>query len=132
MNLAAKIHKAASCDPLTMPAETVLEMATINGAKAVGLDHEIGSLEKGKKADFVILNFENKLHTTPNPNPISTLVYTATGGEVETVVIDGELVVEKGKLLSMDEDEILKEARHHADTLYARAGFRGQPKWPIV
>ncbi|KAI9309184.1 amidohydrolase [Cunninghamella echinulata] len=132
MNLAAKIHKATTCNPLIMPAETVLEMATINGAKALGLEHEIGSLEKGKKADFVILNFENKLHTTPNPNPISTLVYAATGGEVESVVVDGVMVVEKGKLLSMNEEEILREARHHADALYKRAGFRGQPKWPIV
>ncbi|KAI8335571.1 amidohydrolase [Chlamydoabsidia padenii] len=132
MNLAAKIHKAVSCDPLTMPAETVLEMATINGAKALGLEHEIGSLEKGKKADFVVLDFESKLHTTPSPNPISTLIYTATGGEVETVVVDGRMVVEKGKLLTMDEEQIKKDARVYADALYARAGVKGQPKWPIV
>lgn len=132
MKLAALIHKAVSCDPVTMPAETVLEMATINGAKAVGLEHEIGSLEVGKKADFVVLDFESNLGTNPSPNPISTLVYAATGGQVETVVVDGRMVVEKGKLLTMDEEEIKSEARRHADALYNRAGFRGQPKWPIV
>ncbi|KAI7854212.1 amidohydrolase [Circinella umbellata] len=132
MKLAALIHKAVSCNPVTMPAETILEMATINGAKAVGLEHEIGSLEVNKKADFVVLDFENKLHTTPSPNPISTLVYCATGGEVETVVIDGRLVVKRGELLTMDEEEIKREARRHADNLYERAGFRGKPKWPIV
>lgn len=132
MKLAALIHKAVSCDPVTMPAETVLEMATINGAKALGLEHEIGSLEPGKKADFVVLDFESKLHTNPNPNPISTLVYAAIGQNVETVVIDGRVVVEKGELLTMNEEEIRSEARRHADALYNRAGFRGQPKWPIV
>ncbi|KAI8388139.1 amidohydrolase [Radiomyces spectabilis] len=132
MKLAALIHKAVSCDPVTMSAETVLEMATINGARAVGLEKEIGSIEEGKKADFVVLDFESGLGTTPNPNPVSTLVYAATGGSVYTVVIDGELVVEKRKLLTMDEEEILREARKNADTLYARAGVKGQPKWPVV
>lgn len=132
MKMAAVVHKAVSCDPVTMPAETVLEMATINGAKAVGLEHEIGSLETGKKADFVVLDFESKLHTNPSPNPISTLVYAATGGEVETVVVDGRLVVEKGKLLTMDEEEIKRDVRRHADNLYERVGFRGKSRWPVV
>ncbi|KAI8073060.1 amidohydrolase [Gongronella butleri] len=132
MNLAAKIHKALSCNPVTMSAETVLEMATINGAKAVGMEDKIGSLEVGKKADFVVLDFESKCHTTPNPNPISTLVYAATGGEVHMTVIDGKILFHNGKLLSMDEKEILEQARNAADTLYTRAGFKGEPKWPIV
>jgi len=131
MKLAAIIHKAVSNDPLTVPAETVLEMATINGARALGLEKEIGSLEVGKKADFVLIDF-NRLHTTPSPNPISTLVYAATGGEVDTVVVDGQIVVEQGQLLTMDEEEIIAEAQKHAAALYKRAGIEIKPKWPVI
>lgn len=131
MKLAAILHKAVSHDPLTVPAESVLEMATINGARALGLEHEIGSLEVGKKADFAIIDL-NRLHTTPSPNPISTLVYAATGGEVDAVVVDGQMVVEQGQLLSMDEEEIIAEAQKHAGELYKRAGIEIKPRWPVL
>src|SRR5258708_554399 len=117
MKLAALVHKAVSNDPLVVPAETVLEMATINGARALGLEHEIGSLEAGKKADLVMIDLD-RLHTTPSINPISTLVYAATGGEVDMVVVDGQIVVEQGQLLTMDEDEIMPQAHLHASDLY--------------
>lgn len=131
MKLAAILHKAVSHDPLIVPAESVLEMATINGARALGLEHQIGSLEVGKKADFAIIDL-NRLHTTPSPNPVSTLVYAATGGEVDTVVVDGQIVVEQGQLLSMDEEEIIAEAQKHANALYKRAGIEIKPKWPVL
>jgi cytosine/adenosine deaminase-related metal-dependent hydrolase len=131
MKLAAILHKAVSLDPLIMPAETVLEMATINGARALGLEREIGSLEVGKKADLVVLDF-NHLHTTPSPNPVSTLVYAATGGDVDTVVVDGRMVVEHGKLLTMNEDEVIEQARKHAPEVYRRAGIDAKSRWPII
>jgi cytosine/adenosine deaminase-related metal-dependent hydrolase len=131
MKLAAILHKAVSLDPLIMPAETVLEMATINGARALGLEREIGSLEVGKKADLVVLDF-NHLHTTPSPNPVSTLVYAATGGDVDTVVVDGRMVVEHGKLLTMNEEEVIEQARKHAPEVYRRAGIDVKPRWPII
>jgi len=131
MKLAAIIHKAVALDPLIVPAETVLEMATINGARSLGLEHEIGSLEVGKKADLVVLDLD-RLHTTPSPNPISSLVYAATGGEVDTVMVDGRIVVQGGQLLSMNEEEIKKQARLHAGQLYKRAGIDIKPRWPIV
>ena len=131
MKLAALIHKAVSLDPLIVPAETVLEMATINGARALGLEHEIGSLEVGKKADLVVIDL-NRLHTTPSMNPASTLVYAATGGEVDMVVVDGQTVVEQGQLLTMDEEEVMEQARHHASALYQRAGIEIAPKWPVL
>src|SRR5881227_2161262 len=121
MKLAALLHKAVTNDPLIVPAETVLEMATINGARSLGLEKEIGSLEVGKKADLVVIDL-NRLHTTPSINPVSTLVYAATGGEVDTVVVDGQIVVEQGQLLTLDEDEVMHVAREHADALYKRAG----------
>ena len=131
MKLAAIIHKAVTNDPLIVPAETVLEMATINGARALGLEQEIGSLEAGKKADLVVIDL-NRLHTTPSPNPISSLVYAATGAEVDTVVIDGRIVVEHGQLLTMDENEVMEQAHQHAGALYRRAGIEIKPTWPVL
>ncbi len=131
MKLAAILHKAVTLDPLIMPAETVLEMATINGARALGLEREIGSLEVGKKADLVVVNFDH-LHLTPSPNPVSTLVYAATGGDVDTVVVDGRVVVEHGKLLTMNEDQVIAQARKHAPEVYRRAGIDARPRWPVI
>ena len=131
MKLAAIIHKAVTNNPLIVPAETVLEMATINGARALGLEQEIGSLEVGKKADLVIIDL-NRLHTTPSPNPISSLVYAATGAEVDTVVVDGHIVVEHGQLLTMDENEVMEQAHQHAGALYRRAGIEIKPTWPVL
>ena len=131
MKLAAIIHKAVTNNPLIVPAETVLEMATINGARALGLEQEIGSLEAGKKADLVVIDL-NRLHTTPSPNPISSLVYAATGAEVDTVVIDGRIVVEHGQLLTMDENEVMEQAHQHAGALYRRAGIEIKPTWPVL
>jgi cytosine/adenosine deaminase-related metal-dependent hydrolase len=131
MKLAAIIHKAVTNNPLIVPAETVLEMATINGARALGLEQEIGSLEAGKKADLVVIDL-NRLHTTPSPNPISSLVYAATGAEVDTVVVDGRIVVEHGQLLTMDENEVMEQAHQHAGALYRRAGIEIKPAWPVL
>jgi cytosine/adenosine deaminase-related metal-dependent hydrolase len=131
MKLAAIIHKAVSNDPLIVPAESVLEMATINGARALGLEHEIGSLEVGKKADLVVLDF-NRLHTTPSLNHVSSLVYAATGGEVDTVLVDGRVVVRQGQLLTMDEDEVMRQAHEHATQVYARAGIENKSRWPLL
>jgi cytosine/adenosine deaminase-related metal-dependent hydrolase len=131
MKLAAILHKAVSLDPTIVPAETVLEMATINGAQALGLAHEIGSLEVGKKADLVVLDLD-RLHTTPSPNPVSSLVYAATGGEVDTVMVDGRVLVRGGSLLSMSEEEVKNQARLHAGQVYKRAGIDIKPRWPVL
>lgn len=131
MKLAAIIHKAVTLDPLIVPAETVLEMATINGAKALGLENEIGSLEIGKKADLIVIDLE-RLHTTPSINPVSTLVYAATGGEVDTVMVDGKIVVAQGQLLTMDEHEVIVQANEHAIQLYRRADIDLKPRWPVL
>jgi cytosine/adenosine deaminase-related metal-dependent hydrolase len=131
MKLAAILHKAVTHDPLIVPAETVLEMATINGARALGLEQEIGSIEVGKKADLVAITLD-RLHTTPSYNPVSTLVYAAMGGEVEMVMVDGKVVVKDGQLLTLNEREVMRDARKHADQLYQRAGVDTSPKWPLL
>jgi len=131
MKLAAIIHKARLLNPEVMPAETVIEMATINGAKAMGLENEVGSLEVGKKADIIIID-TNSPHMTPSTNPVSNLVYAAHGYDVETVIIDGEIIVENRKVLTMDETRILKDAIKHAEKVYDRAKITINPRWPVI
>ncbi|MCY9019805.1 5'-deoxyadenosine deaminase [Priestia megaterium] len=120
MRLAATIHKP-SYGPTAMNAKYVLEMATIGGAKAVGLEKEIGSLEVGKKADLAILNL-NQLHTFPSygVDPISRVVYSATRGDVELTMVDGEIVMENRVLKTIDQGIVLKEANHSIDRLLKR------------
>ena len=130
MRLASYLHKAKTLDPLATPAESVLEMATINGARALGWETEIGSLEVGKQADFVVFDFD-KPHLTPSINPVSTLVCAATGSDVDTVVIAGQVVVEHGRCLTLDEERVVREARIRAADLWKRAGIPDKPVWPF-
>lgn len=111
MDMAAKLHKVATMDPTVMDALTVLRMATIEGAKALGMDHDIGSLETGKKADIIIIN-TNKPHLTPIYNPYSHIVYAARGEDVSHVVINGNLVMEDRRILTMDLGDVLTRANN--------------------
>jgi cytosine/adenosine deaminase-related metal-dependent hydrolase len=131
MRLASYLHKARTLNPLVMPAEAVLEMATINGARALGWDKEIGSLEVGKQADFVVFDFD-KPHLTPSTNPVSTLVCAATGADVDTVVIAGQVIVQHGQVLTLDEERIVHEARKRASAVWQRAGIPDKPRWPVI
>ena len=128
---ASYLQKALTLAPLVMPAETVLEMATLGGAKAMGLDDEIGSLEVGKRADFVVFDLD-AAHTTPSPDPVSTLVYSACGADVHTVVIDGRIVVEDRQVRTMDEESILRESCGRAAALLERSGIQVRSRWPTV
>jgi cytosine/adenosine deaminase-related metal-dependent hydrolase len=131
MRLASYLHKARTLNPLVTPAEAVLEMATINGARALGWDKEIGSLEVGKQADFVAFDFD-KPHLTPSMNPVSTLVCAATGADVDTVVIAGQVIVQHGQALTLDQERIVHEARKRAAAVWQRAGIPDKPRWPVV
>lgn len=110
MRLAAIIQKPQH-GPTTMDARSVFRMATIGGAKAVGMEDKIGSIEVGKKADLVLLNLFN-FHTFPSydVDPISRIVYSATRADVETTIIDGEIVMERGLLKTVDKEVVLNEA----------------------
>ncbi len=130
MRWASYIHKARTLDPMVTPAASALEMATINGAKAMGLEKEIGSLEVGKQADFVVFDLD-KPRLTPNLDPVSTLVCAATGADVDTVVIAGQVIVHKGHVLTMDEERIVREARERAIAVWQRAGIEIKPSWPV-
>ncbi len=110
MYLAAVLYKAIRHDPEIMGAEQAIEMATLNGAKVMGMENEIGSLEVGKKADIAIFD-TNNLEWRPLYNEVQNLVYSANGDTVETVIINGRIVVDKRKVLTVDEEEILAGLR---------------------
>jgi len=115
MRAAALIQKAL-CGPEALPALQALRMATICGAQALGLGDEIGSIEKGKRADLALINLDHP-HTTPRPDPVSTIVYAAEAGDVETVIIDGRIVMRDGSLTTLDERAVIREAREQAEQL---------------
>jgi 5-methylthioadenosine/S-adenosylhomocysteine deaminase len=98
----------------------VLRMATMDGARAMGLEAEIGSLEVGKKADLVAFDFRRP-HLYPAVNPVGTLVHTGQGRDVELVMVDGRVVVENGDLVLADMKSLLSDAGKAADALWARA-----------
>lgn len=103
MSLLALIHKGVKRTPQCISAKENFRIATINGAKALGLDQEIGSLEAGKKADIAILNL-NTPSLTPRNNLLAGLSYSANGSEVETVIIDGQITMENRRILTLDEE----------------------------
>ncbi len=113
MDMAAKLHKIATMDPTVMDAITVLRMATIEGAKALGMEDIIGSLEKGKKADIIIIDIE-KPHLIPMYNAYSHLVYAARGEDVKHSIINGTLVMKDRKILTIELDAILSQARNRS------------------
>jgi 5-methylthioadenosine/S-adenosylhomocysteine deaminase len=113
MSTAAKLHKVARLDPTVMDAQTVVRMATIEGAKALGMERTTGSLEIGKKADIIIIGL-SKPHLTPLYSEYSHLVYAASGADVDTVIINGKVVMENRRLLTIDEEEVMHKVREIA------------------
>jgi 5-methylthioadenosine/S-adenosylhomocysteine deaminase len=118
MRLAALLQKALH-GPEAMPAATVLEMATLGGARALGLDREIGSLEVGKRADVIVVDLKH-LHSTPHADPVSALVYSARSSDVETCLVDGRILMKEKELLSMDRERILRDSQKQFGRLAAR------------
>jgi len=110
MRAAALLAKNVSRDPTTVPAATALKMATLNGARALGLSDEIGSIELGKQGDLVAVELGTRVHTAPVFHPLSTLVYSATREDVREVWVGGKRLVSNGKLLHLDVAELLVSA----------------------
>ena len=109
MDLAAKLQKIARRDPRALPAEQVVEMATIGGARALHMERQIGSLEPGKKADLIAID-TTAPHATPMFNVYSQLVYALKASDVKTVVIGGKIIMDDRRMLTLDEKEILAKA----------------------
>ena len=121
MRLAATVQ-AVRLGPGALPAREVVKMATREGARALGLEAEIGSLEPGKRADFAIVE-RRAPHLAPGDDPYSMLVYAATSHDVRTVVVDGDVLVEDGRLTRMDAAEVTDASRRASRELLARAGL---------
>jgi 5-methylthioadenosine/S-adenosylhomocysteine deaminase len=116
MKTAALLQKIHYLDSTLLPAQQVFEMATINGAKALGMEKELGTIEVGKKADLTLLNF-NKTHLTPYRNPLSHLVYSAQGSDVDTVICNGQILMQHRQLFTLNEQEVIHIAEEAAKDL---------------
>ena len=122
MRSASLLQKALH-GPEVLPAARALRMATIDGAHALGLDKEIGSLEVGKRADVTVINLA-RLHSSPEPDEIvSALVYSAQAADVRTTIIDGRVLMREGELSTLDEKALMDEANREAKLLAQRAAI---------
>lgn len=118
MDLAAKLAKVTTGDPEALPATAVFEMATIGGARALGMEGEIGSIASGKRADLITISIHGP-HTLPMYNVYSQLVYALKGSDVRDVLIDGKLVVRERGVLTLDSRAVLAEAEGYAAKIRA-------------
>jgi len=129
--LVAGLFKDAREDPQMFPAEKAFEMATLGGARTMLLDDQIGSLEVGKKADLV-------LHDTDRPewrpllNVMNQLVWSAHGGGVSTVMVNGKIVVEKGHCTTIDEEKLWSDSQKMGESITARSGLPDKAKFPTI
>lgn len=121
IDTAAKLHKVFTKDPKVVSAQQAFEMATIGGARALHSEKDIGSLEQGKRADFVIVDM-NVLNQTPHYNIYSDLVYSSKAADVRTVVIEGRTVMRDGKLLTLDEPAVKRAAQAYRQRILASLG----------
>lgn len=130
MYLAAVLYKDARQDRRLIPPETAIEMGTINGAKALGLDRVTGSIEPGKRADLVLFN-------TRRPewrslfNPVNSLIYAADGRSVDTVLVDGRIVVASQRATYVDEDMLYDKVQQMGESLLSRTGVAFKYPWPV-
>lgn len=106
IHLAALVNKAVNMDAISVPALSALEMATINGAKALSWEKDIGSIEEGKKADMILIDM-GKPHLYPIHNIISALAYSVQGSDVDTVIIDGKIIMENREMKTLDVEKIM-------------------------
>ncbi len=128
IRLAALIHKAELADPKVMPAATVLRMATAGGAAALGLQEQVGSLAPGLRADLIQVRVAYVPHLTPMYSPVSHLVYAADAQDVVTTVVDGRVLMEEGRVLTLDAERVMAEARAVAERI--RAMLASEPDSP--
>lgn len=116
---AAYLQKVLYNSATALSAEDVIKMATIEGAKVLGIDSEVGSLEEGKKADIIIID-TNKPHLCPLHNIYSLLAYSVNGADVQTSIIDGKVVMEDRKITSIDEEDVMRDCRRIVEFLFRK------------
>ena len=118
MRMASLLHKLQSQDPRAVSAKTALEMATIRGARALGMESRIGSLEPGKRADLILVDVSGA-RQTPMYDPVSHLVYVSHGDDVRTTIVNGRILMRDRKVLTLNESEVIRDARAWADKVRA-------------
>lgn len=128
MKQAALIHKGRLLSPTAVTAEQAIEMATINGARALLWDNKIGSIEKGKRGDIILIDAK-KPHMVPHRNLPSNIVYSATGGDVDTVIIDGNIVMTNRIVKTIDEASVIEKAIELAGEMDKKAKIAISPRW---
>ena len=116
IKLTAYLQKGLNYNPTVITAEDILKMATIEGAKVLGKENEIGTLEVGKKADIIFIKTD-KIHLTPENDIATNIVYSANGADIDTAIIDGKLVMQNRKMLNIDEKEVIKQVKKVAKRL---------------
>jgi 5-methylthioadenosine/S-adenosylhomocysteine deaminase len=122
IDLAAKLAKISKMNPLALNAKAVVEMATIDGARALHMEKEIGSLEAGKKADLILISL-NEPNAVPMYDVYAQIAYSLKGSDVETVVIGGRVVMRERKLLTVDETAVLEKAREYGKSVRSSLGM---------
>ena len=123
IDLAAKLAKITKMDPLALNAKAVVEMATIDGARALHMEKEIGSLEAGKKADITLISLDEP-NAVPMYDVYAQIAYSLKGSDVETVIIGGRVVMRERKLLTIDEPRVLEKAREYRKSVSASLGMQ--------
>jgi 5-methylthioadenosine/S-adenosylhomocysteine deaminase len=118
MRMASLLHKLHTGDPRAVSARTALEMATIRGARALGLESRIGSLETGKRADVILVDVSGA-RQTPIYDPVSHLVYVARGGDVRTTIVNGRVLMKDRRMSTLNEADVIRDARAWAGTVRA-------------
>jgi 5-methylthioadenosine/S-adenosylhomocysteine deaminase len=124
MRVASLLHKLQTMDPRVVTARTALEMGTIGGARALGMEKQIGSLERGKRADLIVVNARNAAHT-PMYDPLSHLVYVTNGGDVQTTIVNGKVLMRDRKVATLDERAVLTDARAWIAKIRSAVGLPG-------
>ena len=128
-----RVYRDVFEDPTIMPAEQILEHLTVDGARSILWDDEIGSLEVGKRADFLLFDLDRP-EWVPLHNPLSNLCHGASGDSVDTVVIDGRVIVENGEFVEVDARQLMARGRELAADLAKRTGLDvfAKPRWPVL
>jgi 5-methylthioadenosine/S-adenosylhomocysteine deaminase len=122
MRTASFLHKMVKKDSTILPVPELIRMSTVLGAKALGLDKDIGSIEIGKKADLIILDFK-KPHLVPFHHCPSHIVYSAFGSDVDTVIIDGKTIMKNREVLTLNEAEVIEKAQQAFEELLELGGY---------
>jgi 5-methylthioadenosine/S-adenosylhomocysteine deaminase len=133
MFLVACAYKEVRENAEVMPPERVIEMATVNGARCALRDKEIGSIEVGKRADFAIFD-TRRPEWQPLYNPVANLVYSATGKSVDTVIVDGRVLIDGGRVTTLDEGAIIEAAMRRTPEILRKTRLAAlvAPKWPLA